>query len=189
MAGILTFALHYEGQINKNSQGAVSEAAKLSQQLGTENHVVVVGEGPFEERLASLRHRGPGGSIGRRPAVTAHVVEPGVVALADHGDDHLVRARGGFLARCRAVRLRRCFRTGLAPALAARGRLASPGARGPRAAPPLLLRVTCYGDYSPTEATRVYENQSVVEVMDCVARYLANRAMYSIMDQLETQKG
>ena len=33
MAGILTFALHYEGQINKNSQGAVSEAAKLSQQV------------------------------------------------------------------------------------------------------------------------------------------------------------
>ena len=45
MAGILTFALHYEGQINKNSQGAVSEAAKLSQQLGTECHAVVVGEG------------------------------------------------------------------------------------------------------------------------------------------------
>jgi electron transfer flavoprotein alpha subunit len=54
MAGILTFALHYEGEINKNSQGAVSEAAKLSQQLGTECHAVVVGEGISDEAAASL---------------------------------------------------------------------------------------------------------------------------------------
>ena len=54
MAGILTFALHYEGQINKNSQGAVSEAAKLSQQLGTECHAVVVGEGISDEAASSL---------------------------------------------------------------------------------------------------------------------------------------
>src|SRR3954464_13069055 len=54
MAGILTFALHYEGQINKNSQGAVSEAAKLSQQLGSECHAVVVGEGISDEAASSL---------------------------------------------------------------------------------------------------------------------------------------
>jgi len=54
MAGILTFALHYEGQINKNSQGAVSEAAKLSQELGTECHAVVVGEGISDDAAASL---------------------------------------------------------------------------------------------------------------------------------------
>jgi electron transfer flavoprotein alpha subunit len=54
MAGILTFALHYEGEINKNSQGAVSEAAKLSQQLGTDCHAVVVGEGISDEAAASL---------------------------------------------------------------------------------------------------------------------------------------
>jgi electron transfer flavoprotein alpha subunit len=54
MPGILTFALHYEGQINKNSQGAVAEAARLSQELGTENHVVVVGEGISDEAAASL---------------------------------------------------------------------------------------------------------------------------------------
>jgi electron transfer flavoprotein alpha subunit len=54
MAGILTFALHYEGQINKNSQGAVSEAAKLSQQLGTDCHAVVVGEGISDEAASSL---------------------------------------------------------------------------------------------------------------------------------------
>src|SRR3954463_721118 len=54
MAGILTFALHYEGEINKNSQGAVSEAAKLSQQLGTDCHAVVVGEGISDEAASSL---------------------------------------------------------------------------------------------------------------------------------------
>jgi len=54
MPGILTFALHYEGAINKNSQGAVSEAAKLSQQLGTECHAVVVGEGISDEAASSL---------------------------------------------------------------------------------------------------------------------------------------
>ncbi len=30
MSGILTYALHYEGAFNKNSLGAVSEAAKLA---------------------------------------------------------------------------------------------------------------------------------------------------------------
>jgi electron transfer flavoprotein alpha subunit len=54
MPGILTFALHYEGEINKNSQGAVSEAARLSQQLGTDCHAVVVGEGISDEAAASL---------------------------------------------------------------------------------------------------------------------------------------
>src|SRR3954452_10711711 len=54
MPGILTFALHYEGEINKNSLCAVSEAAKLSQQLGSECHAVVVGEGISDEAAASL---------------------------------------------------------------------------------------------------------------------------------------
>src|SRR3954470_9927451 len=44
MAGILVYALHYEGAFNKNSLGAVTEAGKLASELGTEAHVVVVGE-------------------------------------------------------------------------------------------------------------------------------------------------
>lgn len=44
MSGILTYVLHYEGEANKNSLGAVSEAAKLASELGTEAHAVVVGE-------------------------------------------------------------------------------------------------------------------------------------------------
>jgi len=45
MAGILVYALHDdEGNFNKNSLGALSEAAKLAGELGTEAAAVVVGE-------------------------------------------------------------------------------------------------------------------------------------------------
>jgi electron transfer flavoprotein alpha subunit len=45
MAGILVYALHDdEGTFNKNSLGAISEAAKLAGELGTEAAAVVVGE-------------------------------------------------------------------------------------------------------------------------------------------------
>jgi electron transfer flavoprotein alpha subunit len=43
MSAILTYALHYEGEFNKNSLGAVSEAAKLAGELGGEAAAVVVG--------------------------------------------------------------------------------------------------------------------------------------------------
>jgi electron transfer flavoprotein alpha subunit len=42
---ILTYALHYEGEFNKNSLGAVSEAARLAGEIGGEAGVVVVGDG------------------------------------------------------------------------------------------------------------------------------------------------
>jgi electron transfer flavoprotein alpha subunit len=45
MTAILTYALHYEGEFNKNSLGAVSEAAKLAKEIGGEAGAVVVGEG------------------------------------------------------------------------------------------------------------------------------------------------
>ncbi|HEY1238718.1 MAG TPA: electron transfer flavoprotein subunit alpha/FixB family protein [Solirubrobacterales bacterium] len=45
MAGILVYALHNdEGEFNKNSLGALSEAAKLAGELGTEAAAVVVGD-------------------------------------------------------------------------------------------------------------------------------------------------
>src|ERR687894_2284688 len=58
MSGILTYALHYEGEFNKNSLGAVSEAGKLAQELGTEAHAVVVGENVPDELCASLGQYG-----------------------------------------------------------------------------------------------------------------------------------
>ncbi len=45
MANILVYALHYEGAINKNSLGAVSEGAKLAAELGGEAHAILVGQG------------------------------------------------------------------------------------------------------------------------------------------------
>jgi electron transfer flavoprotein alpha subunit len=47
MAGILVYALHDdEGNFNNNSKGAISEAAKLAGEIGTEASVVVVGDVP-----------------------------------------------------------------------------------------------------------------------------------------------
>jgi len=43
MSDILVYALHYEGAFNKNSLGAVSEAARLAGQAGGEAHVLVLG--------------------------------------------------------------------------------------------------------------------------------------------------
>ena len=43
MGDSLPYVLHYEGAFNKNSLGAVSEAAKLAGEIGGEAHAVVVG--------------------------------------------------------------------------------------------------------------------------------------------------
>jgi electron transfer flavoprotein alpha subunit len=57
MADILVYALHYEGAINKNSLGAVSEAASLASQIGGEAHAVVVGD-VSDDLAASLGNYG-----------------------------------------------------------------------------------------------------------------------------------
>src|SRR3954468_2256257 len=54
MSGILTYVLEYEGEANKNSLGAVSQAAKLASELGTEAHAVVVGENISDDVAKSL---------------------------------------------------------------------------------------------------------------------------------------
>ena len=54
MSGILTYALHYEGEFNKNSLGAVSEAAKRASDIGAEAHAVVVGEDGSKTRVLSI---------------------------------------------------------------------------------------------------------------------------------------
>ena len=54
MSGILTYVLHYEGEFNKNSLGAVSEAAKLAGELGGQAEVLVLGEGIDDSLAATL---------------------------------------------------------------------------------------------------------------------------------------
>jgi electron transfer flavoprotein alpha subunit len=51
MADILVYVLHYEGELNKNSLGAVSEAAKLAGEIGGEAHAVLVGGDDLTDEL------------------------------------------------------------------------------------------------------------------------------------------
>src|ERR1044072_6249115 len=56
---VLVYALHYEGEFNKNSLGAVSEGAKLAKELGGEAAAVVVGGDDLTDELcASLGQYG-----------------------------------------------------------------------------------------------------------------------------------
>jgi electron transfer flavoprotein alpha subunit len=98
MSNILVYALHYEGAINKNSLGAVSEGARLAGELGSECHVVVLGEGVSDELAASL------GSYGAKKVYRVEgpegLAQPVVDAMAkimtDHGIDYALFG-GGLL--------------------------------------------------------------------------------------------
>src|ERR687896_240183 len=59
---VLVYALHYQGEFNKNSLGAVSEGAKLAKELGSECAAVVVGDGDdlTDDLCASLGKYGAG---------------------------------------------------------------------------------------------------------------------------------
>jgi electron transfer flavoprotein alpha subunit len=80
MANILVYALHYEGAINKNSLGAVSEGARLASELGGEAHALLLGEGVPRELAASL------GRYGAKKALVAEgpegLAQPLVDAMA-----------------------------------------------------------------------------------------------------------
>jgi len=62
MSDVLVYALHYDGAINKNSLGAVSEGARLASELGGECHAIVVGDkaGLGDDVLAPLGAYGAG---------------------------------------------------------------------------------------------------------------------------------
>src|SRR4051794_5340402 len=98
MSGILVYALHYDGAFNKNSLGAVSEGARLAQELGTECHAIVVGEGVAEDLAAQLgnygatkvyRVEGPEGLS--QPVVDA------MAAAIEHGGHEYALFGGGLL--------------------------------------------------------------------------------------------
>jgi len=98
MAGILTYALHYEGAFNKNSLGAVTEASKLARELGTEAHAVVVGEGVPDDLASQLgaygatkvfRVEGPEG-------LAQPVVDAMAKIMTDNGHDYALFG-GGLL--------------------------------------------------------------------------------------------
>ena len=112
MADVLTYVLHYEGAFNKNSLGAVSEAAKRAKDIGQEAHAVVVGEDVPDDLAKSLgkygatkvwRAKAPEGLVGQvHRAVGAE--RDGLVQRAERGigahrdrDDLVHRDRSALL--------------------------------------------------------------------------------------------
>ena len=97
---ILVYALHYDGEFNKNSLGAVSEGARLASELGGQCHAIVVGDkaGLPDDMLASL------GSYGATKAFRVEgpegLAQPVVDAMAkvakDNGHKYLLFG-GGLL--------------------------------------------------------------------------------------------
>jgi electron transfer flavoprotein alpha subunit len=58
MADILVYVLHYEGELNKNSLGAVSEGARLAGEIGGEAHAVLVGDDVTDELAGKVGEYG-----------------------------------------------------------------------------------------------------------------------------------
>ncbi|HUA11168.1 MAG TPA: electron transfer flavoprotein subunit alpha/FixB family protein [Solirubrobacteraceae bacterium] len=98
MANILVYALHYDGAINKNSLGAVSEGARLAAETGGEAHAILVGEDVPRDLAASL------GAYGAKKAIVANgpdgLAQPVVDAMAraiEDGDYGYALFGGGLL--------------------------------------------------------------------------------------------
>jgi electron transfer flavoprotein alpha subunit len=51
MGDVLTYVLHYEGKLNKNSLGAVSEGAARAKEIGGECHAIVLGGDDLTDEL------------------------------------------------------------------------------------------------------------------------------------------
>jgi electron transfer flavoprotein alpha subunit len=99
MPGILVYALHDdEGNFNKNSQGAISEAARLAGELGTQAGVVVVGD-VSDEAAQGLGAYGAA-KVHRAKGVPEGLAQPIVDAMAkviaDEGYDYVLFG-GGLL--------------------------------------------------------------------------------------------
>jgi electron transfer flavoprotein alpha subunit len=87
MAGILVYVLHNEGTLNRNSLGAVSEAAKLAGQLGTTADAVVVGGSDLtNDLLATLGSYGAGRVF--RAEGPEGLAQPVVDVMAKVIDEH-----------------------------------------------------------------------------------------------------
>jgi electron transfer flavoprotein alpha subunit len=98
MANILVYALHYEGAINKNSLGAVSEGAKLAAELGGEAHAILVGENVPQDLAASLGNYGAKKVlIAEGPEGLAQPVVDAMGAAISGGDYKYALFGGGLL--------------------------------------------------------------------------------------------
>ncbi|HVS29774.1 MAG TPA: electron transfer flavoprotein subunit alpha/FixB family protein, partial [Solirubrobacteraceae bacterium] len=99
MPDILTYVLHYEGALNKNSIGAVSEGARLAEQLGSECHAIVVGGDDLTDELCAtlgnhgakkvFRAKGPEG-------LAQPVIDAMAQVIKEHGHSYALFG-GGLL--------------------------------------------------------------------------------------------
>jgi electron transfer flavoprotein alpha subunit len=88
MTAILTYALHYEGEFNKNSLGAVSEGARLAAELGGDAAAVVVGGDDLTDELCASLGRYGASKVYRAKAPEG-LAQPVVDVMA-----HVIREDG-----------------------------------------------------------------------------------------------
>ena len=108
MADILTYVLHYQGELNKNSLGAVSEGSARAKEIGGECHAVVVGGDDLTDELCQsvgaygatkvFRAKGPEGLAQPVVDVMAKVIDEGGHAYALFGGGLLGFEIGAGLA-------------------------------------------------------------------------------------------
>ena len=108
MSDILVYVLHYEGKLNKNSLGAVSEGARLAAELGGQCHAVVVGSDDLTDALCAtvgdwgatkcFRAKGPEGLAQPVVDVMAKVIDDNGHAYALFGGGLLGFEIGAGLA-------------------------------------------------------------------------------------------
>jgi electron transfer flavoprotein alpha subunit len=99
MAGILVYALHYEGAFNKNSLGAVTEAGKLAQELGTEAHALVLGGDDLTDDLCGQLGAYGASKVFRvkgEEGLAQPVVDAMAKVMTDNGHDYALFG-GGLL--------------------------------------------------------------------------------------------
>src|SRR4051812_20943235 len=98
MPGILTYALHYEGAFNKNSLGAVAEAAKLAGELGTQAEVLVLGDAIGDDLAGSLGGYGASKvyNVNGPEGLAQPVVDAMAKVMEDNGHDYALFG-GGLL--------------------------------------------------------------------------------------------
>jgi electron transfer flavoprotein alpha subunit len=113
MADVLTYVLHYEGELNKNSLGAVSEGHARAQEIGGECHALVLGGDDLTDELCQsigaygatkvFRAKGPEG-------LAQPVVDAMAKVIGEHGHSYALFGGGllgfeigaGLAARMRA---------------------------------------------------------------------------------------
>jgi electron transfer flavoprotein alpha subunit len=96
---ILVYALHYEGEFNKNSLGAVSEGARLASQLGGECHVLVLGGEDLTDELCATLGASGAAKVFRAkgPEGLAQPVVDAMAKVMDDGGHRYAIFGGGLL--------------------------------------------------------------------------------------------